>query len=105
MRRVLRVALLTIAGVIALVALVMAYGAWSYGRDMAIDTPNGINESGYVRIGGVDQWIQIRGDDKRNPVLLWLHGGPGFSTIPNTPFYPEWEKHFTMVMWDQRGAG
>jgi hypothetical protein len=31
--------------------------------------------------------------------------GPGFSTIPATPAYGEWEKHFTLVMWDQRGEG
>ena len=105
MRRVLRIAAFAIAGVIAFVAAVTAYGAWSYGRELAIDAPNGINEAGYVRIGGVDQWIQIRGDDKRNPVLLWVNGGPGLSVIPNTPLYRDWEKYFTVVMWDQRGAG
>ena len=105
MRRVLRIAAFAIAAVIALVAMVAAYGAWAYAREMAIDTPNGINEAGYVRIGGVDQWIQIRGADRRNPVLLWVNGGPGLSVIPNTPLYPGWEKYFTVVMWDQRGAG
>ena len=105
MRRVLRIAAFAIAAVIALVAMVAAYGAWAYAREMAIDTPNGINEAGYVRIGGVDQWIQIRGADRRNPVLLWVNGGPGLSVIPNTPLYPGWEKYFTVVMWNQRGAG
>ena len=105
MGRVLRIALLTVGCVIALAAVVMAYGAWSYGREMAIDTPGGINEARFVRIGGVDQWIQIRGQDKRNPVLLWVNGGPGLSVIPNTLLYLDWEKHFTVVMWDQRGAG
>lgn len=47
-------------------------------------TQNGIHEARYVRIGGIEQWIQIRGDDRSNPVLLWLSGGPGFSTIPST---------------------
>ena len=105
MRKVLRVALLTIAGVIVAAAAVAAYGAWDYGRQMAINTPNGINESGYVRIGGVDQWIEIRGQDRRNPVLLWLNGGPGLSVIPNTLLSIGWEKYFTVVRWDQRGAG
>ncbi len=105
MRRVFRIAALVVGGVIGFAALVMAYGAWDYGREMAITAPNGINEAGFVRIGGVDQWIQIRGHDKRNPVLLWVNGGPGLSVIPNTLFYFDWEKYFTVVMWDQRGAG
>lgn len=66
---------------------------------------NGIHEARYVRIGGIEQWIQIRGDDRSNPVLLWLSGGPGFSTIPSTRAYRSWEKVFTVVMWDERGEG
>jgi len=37
----------------------------------------GIDETGFVRIGGIDQWVAIQGSDVRNPVLLYLHGGPG----------------------------
>ncbi|MFE7359089.1 hypothetical protein ACFU8Q_39905, partial [Streptomyces sp. NPDC057543] len=48
-------------------------------RLMRITTPNGINEQDFVRIGGIDQWISIRGEDRNNPVLLELHGGPGSS--------------------------
>jgi pimeloyl-ACP methyl ester carboxylesterase len=67
-----------------------------------IRSPRGINESRFVRIGGVDQWISIRGEDRDNPVLLNLHGGPGLAldTLPR-----EWESRFTVVQWDQRGAG
>jgi pimeloyl-ACP methyl ester carboxylesterase len=64
-----------------------------------------IDESMYVRIGGIDQWVQIRGDDRSNPVLLWLNGGPGASTMLITPVFQSWERAFTVVMWDQRGEG
>lgn len=72
---------------------------------MAIHAPNGIDEAGYVRIGGIDQWIRIRGQDRNNPVLLCLHGGPGGTWTPMTALFLPWEKQFTVVQWDQRGAG
>ena len=59
----------------------------------------------YVKIGGIDQWIQIRGEDRSNPVILFVHGGPGTSTIPISSGWQPWEKYFTVVQWDQRGAG
>ena len=65
----------------------------------------GIHEAMYVRAGGIDQWVQIRGDSLANPVLLWLNGGPGSSTMLDTPMYRSWERYFTVVMWDQRGEG
>jgi hypothetical protein len=36
----------------------------------------------FVRIGGIDQWITIKGDDCNNPVVLFLHGGPGDALSP-----------------------
>lgn len=67
--------------------------------------PAPIDRSGFVPIGGLDQWISIRGDDVRNPVLLVVHGGPGEAQWPMAAHYRTWERHFTVVQWDQRGAG
>jgi pimeloyl-ACP methyl ester carboxylesterase len=75
------------------------------GRRFAIHSVNGIDEAMYVKIGGIDQWVQIRGQDRNNPVLLCLHGGPGATWSPLTSIFLSWEKEFTVVQWDQRGAG
>lgn len=72
---------------------------------LEIHHPNKIVEGHYIMIGGIEQWIQIRGENRDNPVLLILHGGPGW---PNTTFtvpLRSWEKYFTLVQWDHRGAG
>jgi len=75
-------------------------------RDCAVSAAQGIDEASYVAIGGIEQWIKIRGEDRSNPVLLFLHGGPGDVTNPWTfLFFAPWEKYFTIVQWDQRGAG
>jgi len=74
--------------------------------------PNGepvrgsIAEISYLRIGGLDQWVMIRGESLANPPLILLHGGPGFSETPLfRHFNAALEKSFTVVYWDQRGAG
>jgi pimeloyl-ACP methyl ester carboxylesterase len=75
-------------------------------RDYAVTNPNGIDEASYVKIGGIEQWIAIRGEDRKNPVLLLLHGGPGDATNPwGYAGFRTWLKYFTVVQWDQRGAG
>src|SRR5690348_15637832 len=76
-------------------------------RALRIRTPNGIEEGQFVQIGGLMQWIQIRGEDRNNPILLFVHGGPGvaFSASAFTSTYRDWEREFTIVQWDQPGAG
>src|SRR5438309_1872368 len=75
-------------------------------KQFAITSAKGIDEASYVRVGGIEQWVTIRGQDRANPVLLFLHGGPGDVTNPWAfAMFAPWEKQFTVVQWDQRGAG
>ncbi len=75
-------------------------------QSRAIHSPGGINTLERVSIGGVEQWIAVRGQSVKNPILLFLHGGPGTAFIPIArAFQDPWEKYFTVVQWDQRGAG
>ena len=58
------------------------------------------------RAGGTDQWIHIRGSDPTNPIVLFLHGGPGTSQLTsNARNTRTLEDVLTLVDWDQRGAG
>jgi pimeloyl-ACP methyl ester carboxylesterase len=59
----------------------------------------------YVSIGGIEQWVQIGEVVPGHPVLLYLHGGPGGTSVPAAAAWKPWEAHFTVVHWDQRGAG
>jgi pimeloyl-ACP methyl ester carboxylesterase len=69
-------------------------------------TPDGIQESYKTKIGGIDQWINVRGQDKANPIILFVHGGPASPLIPTLwQFQRPLEEYFTVVNYDQRGAG
>jgi len=69
-------------------------------------TKNGIDEQKKIKLGGIEQWITIRGRDRDNPILLFLHGGPAAPEMPTSwTFQNPWEDYFTVVQWDQRGAG
>ena len=66
----------------------------------------GINKSLYVDIGRTKQWINIYGESLENPVLLYLHGGPGSATSElDYAFTRKWTDIFTVVTWDQRNCG
>ncbi len=59
-----------------------------------------------VMIGGIKQWIGARGDDSSKPLLLFLHGGPGFSSRSySKKFVKELKKDFIVTQWDQRETG
>lgn len=68
--------------------------------------PAAMRQQGYVRLGGIEQWVSINSSDCTFPVILFLHGGPA---NPISPFadaiYAGWEQQFTLVQWDQRASG
>jgi pimeloyl-ACP methyl ester carboxylesterase len=97
---------------IVLLLLIAAAIPLFFARTPPISGPDGSELAGSiaslerVRIGGVDQWILVRGHDRNNPVLLWLHGGPGAAQMPVARHYNgALERDFVVVHWDQRGAG
>jgi pimeloyl-ACP methyl ester carboxylesterase len=98
-------ALLVVTGIFAVPLIGRKLRQLGTAAALRIEDPRGIVEERFAKIGGIDQWIGIRGEDRDNPVLLVLHGGPGCSYVIFTPHLRAWEKHFTIVQWDQRGAG
>src|SRR5687767_1627950 len=64
-----------------------------------------IEEASFVPLGGIEQFVTIRGDDRSNPVLLHIHGGPGWAFAAFTAEFAPYEADFTVVQWDQRGSG
>ena len=77
-----------------------------YSACEAVGESDGLNEDSYVLIGGVKQWVSIRGEDCSNPVVLIVHGGPGNPlSLYHDSLFEAFEKDFTIVHWDQRGSG
>lgn len=68
----------------------------------------GVFHFNMVKLGGVRQAVMIRGTKASNPVLVYLHGGPGFPMLPfepNEESMRRLEREFTIVYWEQRGTG
>jgi len=90
---------------------VQAADDFAAGREIVADihrvvTPNGVQEDFIATLGGVPQAVSVRGSDRANPMLIFVHGGPGAVEMPIAwAFQRPWEDYFTVVQWDQRGAG
>ncbi len=94
-----------ISFVLLLTALVLYLGVKASTRPFR-NKPESIAVMEPVTLGGMEQWILIRGEDTTNPVLLWLHGGPGSPQMPLSHYLDgPLEEAFVVVHWDQRGAG
>jgi pimeloyl-ACP methyl ester carboxylesterase len=102
---------------LALTALVLVAAAFIAGTSyrwyrqhqlaakLVIASPNGIDEQHFVQANGIVHWVTIRGVDRRKPILFFVHGGPAeiVSFVPEVT--QPYEAAFTVVHWDQRGAG
>ncbi len=102
MRTLLKWLAVAIAGLVVLVLVLAAIPA----STPEIEGERAIAAIEPVEIGGVEQWLLVRGQDTAKPVLLYLHGGPGAAFMPMArEFSARLEEHFVVVHWDQRGAG
>jgi pimeloyl-ACP methyl ester carboxylesterase len=93
-------------GVLLLLILV-ALISWKSlpGRTNPIPGPHAIAKLVPIEVGGIRQWLLIRGQNHNAPILLWLHGGPGAAQMPIHSITAQLEHDFVVVHWDQRGAG
>jgi pimeloyl-ACP methyl ester carboxylesterase len=93
------------------VAIAQAPDPYAPGKQIVVDldqivTPNGVQETFEAMLGGARQIVNVRGANRDNPILIYVHGGPGAVEMPFAwAFQRPWEDFFTVVQWDQRGAG
>lgn len=94
--------LLILFGVVLLLVLIRRTGILLNRRT----PPGGVHETMFVDINGTKQWISIYGKKKENPVLLFLHGGPGSPTsYMDYVVLRKLADDYTVVEWDQRNCG
>lgn len=93
-------------GALQLFQIGLAMDCASPGTTPEIDGENAVSELKFIEIDGVQHNILIRGKDSRNPVLLWIHGGPGSPETGYARMYMDLlEERFTVAVYEQRGAG
>ncbi len=95
---------------LALLAIFAALGYRAYrqhriAQEVRITSPNGIDEAKYINVNSAQEWITIRGQDRSNPVILFLHGGPAEANSSFAQLYLPFEKNYVFAQWDQPGAG
>ncbi|WP_340020087.1 alpha/beta hydrolase [Paenibacillus sp. FSL H3-0457] len=92
----------SILSIILIVIVALIFPTWT----PKIKGENSISMLEQVEINGTGHEVMIRGVDRTNPILIFVHGGPGCSEIPYVRKYQkELEQHFTVVHYDQRGSG
>ncbi|MNJ43741.1 short chain dehydrogenase [compost metagenome] len=102
MNKVKKIIITISIAILILCLLVLYFPTWT----PKLTGQNSIHVLEQVKINGVSQEIMIRGSDLNNPVVIYVHGGPGVSEIPHAKKLQDLlETTFTMVNYDQRGSG
>ena len=105
-KRILKIIGKTLLIVIAVLIVVIFVGRIITKEKYKIEGENSIYESTYVDINGLKQYILIKGENVNNPVILWLHGGPGSpDSFEDYQFVQYLIDDYTVVCYDQRGCG
>lgn len=112
-KRGVKVLSVIIGSLIGLVVIALCIlWVWSPGKSTPYYDEGGnvlegsISEIVRTEIGGVEQGMIIKGKNKNNPVILFLHGGPGNPEyVLNKEYNIGLEDYFTVCWWDQRGSG
>lgn len=87
-----------------LILIALLFTSCTVSRKLPSGT-NSIYINKTVALGNYEQSVIVRGQNQSNPVLVFLHGGPGYPLYPYLDNFKKLEKHFTMVYWEQRGTG
>jgi proline iminopeptidase len=69
-------------------------------------TPSGAERLRRSASAALISGVLVRGNDRRNSVLLYIHGGPGHVSIPMSWWFTQYlGEYFTAIQWDQRATG
>lgn len=98
--------IIIVASILFVLSLIIVVSRLVNKKTYAIQSVDGIEFYGYIEIGNIEQYVQIRGEHKDNPVIIFVHGGPGFPITYLSTYHQHYlEEDFTIVNYDQRGSG
>ncbi|WP_246120401.1 alpha/beta fold hydrolase [Cohnella terricola] len=101
-RKIIKIAKVSTLSLVLLVVIGLIFPTWT----PRIKGDNSISLLKQIEINGTKQEVMIRGVDRHNPIVIFVHGGPGCSEIPYVRKYQDiLEQKFTIVHYDQRGSG
>ena len=105
MRKLKHIGLIVLA-LIVLPVVIISIIRFINQKKFKISGENAVSASQFIEINGCQTFVRIRGQHVENPVIIFIHGGPGFPLTYLSPYHQQYlESHFTFVNYDQRGAG